>query len=195
MSRRVGGTIAAMVLLTSTAAASQTAFVVSGAACELGQNGGDGLRTAYWELFELTEVCTRVGTDSRVLSISLVLVYAGRPPAGSLRPEAKGRPTQVLVTVRSTAVESAIQPRFTIAADGRRLDLAAADRPHQVLYPCNLSVDQCGYDGVASELQLSELGALAHASNTVGHALGTDFTLTASGREAVRRAAARATVR
>jgi hypothetical protein len=187
-------TIAAVVVSLSGAPSGQTAFAVSGAACELGQDRGDGLRTTHWELLRLTEVCTRVGTDSRALSLSLVLVYAGRPPAGSRLPEAKGKPTQILLTVRSTAAESAIQPRFTIAADGRPFDLAAATRPHQVLYPCDLSANQCGYDGVSSEVQLPELGRLAHGSNVVGHALGTDFALTASGREAVRRAAARATV-
>lgn len=169
----------------------QTAFMVSGAACELGEDSGDGLRTTYWDLLQLTEVCARVGTDTPALSLSFVLVYAGRPPAGSLRPEAKGKPNQVLLTVRSTAPELVIVPRFTIAADGRRLDLAAADRPHQILYPC----DQCAYDGVASELELAELLGLARAAHVAGNAMGSEFVLTPAGHEAVRRIAARASLR
>jgi hypothetical protein len=186
---------AALPALTPGAPASQTAFLVSGAACDLGKDAGDGLRTVYWELLQLTEICVPVGTDSPALSMSLVLVYAGRPPAGALRPEARGTPSQVLATVRSTATAPLISPRFTMTTGGRRFDLAGPGRQYQVVYPCDLSSAQCSYDGVISRLQLSELTELSRSSNVAGHALGTDFALTASGRDAVGRMAARAAVR
>jgi len=173
----------------------QTAFTVSGAACEVGKDVGDGLRTTYWELLQLTEICTPVGTDSPALSLSLVLVYAGRPPAGALRPEAKGTPTQVLAVMRSIATAPLISPRFTMASGSQRFDLAGAGRQYQVVYPCDLSLGQCSYDGVVSRLQLSELNEMSRVPNVAGHALGTDFTLTPSGHAAVRRVAARAAVR
>jgi hypothetical protein len=175
-------------------ASGQTAFPVSGAACELGKVDDQGLRTIYWELNQVTEICAPVETDAP-LALSLVLAHAGRPPAGALRPEAKGRPQLVLLRVQSRRPLQRLAPSFAVAGDGRRLDLAAPSRQHQLVYPCDLSATTCGWDGLLTRLEVSELVDLSRAAQIAGEAMGTDFALTASGQAALRRMAARATLR
>jgi hypothetical protein len=175
-------------------ASGQTAFPVSGAACELGKDDDRGLRTIYWELNQITEICVPVETDAP-LALSLVLTYAGRPPAGALRPEAKGTPQLVLLRVQARRPVQQVAPSFVISGDGRRLDLAASGRQHQVVYPCDLSATTCGWNGLLTRLEVSELVNLSRAPQVSGEALGSDFTVTASGQAAVRQMAARATLR
>ena len=47
----------------------QTAFPVSGAACDLGKDDDRGLRTIYWELNQITEICAPVETDAPAQTI------------------------------------------------------------------------------------------------------------------------------
>jgi hypothetical protein len=172
----------------------QTAFPVSGAACALGKDDDQGLRTIYWELNQITEICAPVETTAP-LALSLVLTYTGRPPAGSLRPEARGTPQLVLLRVQARRPVQQLAPSFAMTGDGRRLDLAASGRQHQLVYPCDLSATTCGWDGLLTRLEVSELVDLSRAAQISGEALGTNFALTASGQAAVRRIAARATLR
>ena len=172
----------------------QTAFPVSGAACDLGKDDDRGLRTIYWELNQITEICAPVETDAPLV-LSLVLTYAGRPPAGALRPEAKGTPQLVLLRVQARRPVQQLAPSFAVAGNGRPLDLAASSRQHQLVYPCDLSATTCGWNGLLTRLDLSELISLSRAAQISGEALGTDFAVTAAGQAAVRQIAARATLR
>lgn len=192
--RIFGALLNCMLGSTLIGATNQTTFAVTGAACQLGQDEGSGLRMTHWELLRLTEVCTAAETTrGKAVIVSLMLVYEGRIPAGALRPVAKGTPMQVLVRLEFPAAPPLASPEFTIGAPARRLDLIASTREHQLLYPCDLSVSRCAFNGVISRLELRELTELSSSATVTGRAMATDFGLTPDGLAAVRRLAARAT--
>lgn len=181
----MAGTLAAWVSKSTPAHAAATPFLVSGAACNLAKDDLDGIKRLYWQLYDLTELCVDVDvttTPPTRMTLSFVLVYQGR--------EITRLPVSALLRAHTNTTAGLVGPRFEFRIPRGALALMAPQRDYQLTYPCDRSQDRCAFDGAVASISISELLELSKAETLAGHALGTDFTVTSGGLDAIRTLAA-----
>ncbi len=160
-------------------------FLVSGAACNLAKADRNGIKRLYWQLYDLTELCVDVDvttTPPTRMTLSFVLVYQGR--------EITRLPVSALVRAHTNTTAGLVDPKFEFRTPRGALALMAPQRDYQLTYPCDRSQDGCAFDGAVASISSSELLELSKTETLAGHALGTDFTVTSVGLDAIRTLAA-----
>jgi len=155
--------------------------------------GNREVKKLYWELFETTEIWTRLipeDPDGKPPLVSLIFqaFFPGRaerdPYNKGLPRDPKGPPARIVVQAQPLPLTVIRELSLRLVVDGRSIDLTGPTSRYHNL-PCLVASEDCVPNAVESELEPSTLRSLIAATSVSGEALGFPIKLADADRAAL----------
>jgi hypothetical protein len=156
------------------------------------------VKKLYWDLFETTEMWTRLipeDPDGKPPLASLIFQAffpgrAERDPYTGLPRDPKGPPARIVVQAQPLPLTVIRELSLRLVIDGRRIDLTGPTSRYRNL-PCLVATEDCVPNAVEAELEPSTLRSLIAATSVSGEALGFPIKLADADRAALAEFATR----